>query len=159
MSETKKITITLERKQDRINFVLKVPSEIEEYYKSISGGETQQSTMWLKDVVDSNSVVVSEGVSFYKLTEKTERIAQSLSTFYPCFDDFGAELLNGDRINLAPLRTVGASEGVVMYSNRFDNVNMIDFEMYIKKLGSLTKMLWLDYIGDKQVKAVISFEL
>lgn len=155
--QKKQITLTLERSQDKVKLVLRVPKEVEDYYKAISDGETQRSNVWFLESESDNPI----GAQFYKLTDKTAKIADSLSRYYPCFDNFGAELLDGERINLAPLRTVGASseKGVVIYSNRFDSVNMIDFEAYIKRLGALTKMLWLDYIGSKQVKAVISFEL
>lgn len=67
-TETKKITLTLERSQDRIQLMLKVPKEIEDYYKLISEGKTVQSNVWF--VSQENKEDEPVGAEFYKLTER-----------------------------------------------------------------------------------------
>ncbi len=145
----KKIYITLEKDAMGISISLKIPEEIEEYYKSLSKGELQLSKGWF--------LKKGSGAPFYKLNEDALRNEKRIDS--DTFSDFGNGLLRNDDINTAILRTVGASEGIKITSEHFSSVNNIDLEYYVKRLGSFTKRLWETSISKKVIKSVITFEI
>lgn len=144
-----KISIRLLRNENMV--AVKVPAEIENFYKSISNGEITQSTSWFKE--DGTPV------SFYKLSDEMRVSEKRISD--RTFSDFGSQLVNGDAINTALLRIVGVSKGrgIKVKSKSFAYVSTMDFDFFLKKFGVFVKLLWENYISTKEIKAVISYEL
>ena len=144
-----KILLNIERKKGKLTLYVKIPKRLEDYFSGASANETQQSTTWQ----DKEGV----GCVFYILSDAHRELETSLS--YATFNDFGDGLIRQNRINLAPLRTVGASKGVYLFASNFQAIDNVNFEHYIKQLGLCTKMIWETMIRDKKVKAIISFEV
>ena len=153
MSQTqkkKKIYLTLERNKGQIKLRVKVPAEMEEFFSELSENKSQASTRWLD--------AIGEGVKFYTLTEEYQALEQKL-TLSSIFNDFGESLLRDrDRINLAPLRVVGASKGITITCKKFTAITNLDFEYYIKELGRAAKQLWENCIAKQRINAVLTFE-
>lgn len=153
----KKIRISVKREGARVCLAIKVPTEIEEFYKNLApSGGVQTSSVWLKSE--------NEGADFYLDSPKHKKLVDNLGYIgdITAYSNFGGGLISDTgKINIAPLRAVGASsdEGVILYSDRFDTTNMVDFELYIKNLAQIAKKLWVDYISNNEVKANITFEV
>ena len=151
--KTKKISITLERKNEDVIISLKIPFELEKFFKKISNNESQKSSKWL--------IVGDTGAKFYKLNDEYLRIERKISsTNYSSFNDYGDGLIrDGNRINLALLRTVGASKGVKLRCHNSWDIDNLDMENYVRNLGLFTKKFWEQVIMRQKLKAIISFEL
>ncbi len=153
-AKQKRINITLERDAENVGLYIKVPKDFEDYFAKLSKGEVETSGTWYhKD---------DTGAKFHKLTDQYQKISDSLNRDYPCFNSYGnglVESTRSDSINIAPLRTVGASKGIRIHSSRFDEMNAVDFELYIRRLAGIAKKLWDGFIGTKKVKATIAFEV
>lgn len=145
----KKIFISLERKKNNIKVYIKIPKEFEDYFKKMSNEDVRTSVNW--------KYQNGEGAKFYALTDEYQRIEEGFN--YDIFNDYGNGLLVGEKVNLAMLRTVGASEGVVITSDKFLAIDNMDFEYYIRKLGEVSKKIWEKCVSDKKLKAVITFEI
>ena len=153
----KKITITLERKNDNVFLHLKIPIELERFFRKISNNETQKSIKWFSDI-NSN---INTAAKFYKLTQEYQRIERKVNnnTNLNFFNDYGDGLIRDGSINLALLRTVGASKGVKLYCDRSWGIDNMDLENYVRHLGLFTKKLWEQVITRQKLKAIISFEI
>lgn len=141
--------ITLEKTKQGIAINLKVPQEVEDYYSNISKNEKEKSESWFS--------LKKEGAEFYLLTDKLKQMERDIDN--DTFTNFGDGLLEGERINTAILRTVGASKGVKITSENFSKVNNIELEFYSKRLGEFVKKLWEAYIAETTIKAHITFEI
>ncbi len=141
--------ITLERENGNLFIFIKVPEEIESFFKELSKGKTKQSEVWLTPD--------NKGAEFYLLTPQYEEMEKKINSMF--FNDYGSGLINGDRINLAPLRTVGASMGVKLKSDRFSQMPNLDLEFYIRELGRGVKNLWESSISKEKIKGVLTFEI
>lgn len=146
--EKRKIFITLEKTRTGIAISLKIPEEIEKYYKEVTKGELQQSKSWIN--------AKGEGAQFYMLNDLLKESERKIDN--EIFTDYGDGLIDGERINTAILRTVGASKGIKITSENFNRLNNIDLEFYIKRLGEFVKKLWETSISEKTIKSVITFE-
>jgi len=145
----KKLYITLERDNKGINIYLKIPQEFEDYFSELSKGEIKISNCWKY----SNG----EGAKFYTLTDEYQEMERKFT--YNSFNSYGDGLIKDEKINLAMLRSVGASQGISIYSNKFLPIDNMDFERYIRELGSYAKKIWESFISKKKLKAIITFEL
>jgi hypothetical protein len=154
MKRNKKIIIKLSGRQDKISLYLKIPKEMEDYFKNLSASKTEKSNYWFI----RKKELISDQAEFYCISDQYSGVEK---TFYQsAFNSYGCGLIdNSGRINLAPLRTCGASKGVYLTSERFGNISNIDFEYYIRKLGENAKEIWKNFITPKEIKAVISFEI
>lgn len=146
---TKKLEIKLNRIKEKIVVYIKVPAEVEDFFRNLSENKTQTSQYWKNKE--------GNGQEFYLLTSS---YADVILDKYLYFSDYGDGLLKDNtKANIAILRTVKASEGVWLTSDRFQAISNLDFEFYIRRLGELTKELWEKYISKKQLKAIITFEI
>lgn len=147
----KKITITLERKNDNVIIHLKIPFELERFFQRISNSEIKKSSKWF--------LAKNTHAQFYGLTEEYQRIERKVNPSMS-FNDYGDGLIrDGNRINLALLRTVGASKGVKLHCAGSWGVDNMDLENYVRNLGMFTKKFWEQVIERQKLKAIISFEI
>ena len=144
-----KILLNIERKKGKLALYVKIPKRLEDYFQKASNQATKQSGMWKN----------KEGAwcMFYELSNEYVDLEAKLA--YAVFNDYGDGLMRHDKINLAPLRTVGASKGVYLFAESFQAIDNVNFEFYIRQLGMCTKAIWEQMIRDKSVKAIISFEV
>ena len=145
----KKIKISLERDKDKIMVFVKTPKEFEDFFKDLSKGEIKTSNCWLDRE--------GNGAKFYALTSDYEKLEKDAN--YDTFNDFGDGLIKNNKVNLAMLRTIGASEGVYLASEKFISITNMDFERYIRELGSSAKNIWNSFISKKKLRAIITFEI
>lgn len=143
----RKMEITLKKEKDKLSVFIKVPAEIEKFYKD-QCPEIEQSDKWKS--------ANGEGVKFQKLTMPLKELERDINL--DTFSNFGAGLFDGGRINTAMLRTVGASQGVEVFSTSFKSISNADQDFYIRKLVQFTKKLWEENISERILKSVITFE-
>lgn len=149
----KQVIIELDRQADRVSIKLKIPKEIEDYFKSISEADTAKSTKWFYDSELQN------GAEFYKNADVYKEITDKLSNLgLYVYNDFGDGLVRNKQINIATLRVKGVSEGITLYSDNFTDTG-IDFEFYIRELAVAIKAIWREYISKKTIKAVITYDI
>lgn len=109
------MTVEIVRTQDSLRVKLQVPEEIETFFMRQGDREKQQSGKWK---VDGN------GAQFWKIGSG-RALAEFLNA-NKCFNDYGDGLFNADdKINIAPLRTVGATDGVTLTADTFNNVTCL----------------------------------
>lgn len=144
------MALGLRRNGGKLELSIKIPSELETFFKTLSENNTETSRTWLSG---------TSGQKFYKLADSWAKIQTALQNHgYNIYNDYGDGIVqNGRAFNIAPLRTVGASEGVVITADKFADMPMIDFELYVKKLGEVTKILFTEFVAQREVKAVITF--
>ena len=145
----RKIKIELKRKGNITTICLKCPKEIEEFFKNLSNGDTQESEVWTTD---------NKKTEFYTLNDEYKALERNLNL--DIFNNYGTGLMSATgEINIAPLRTKGVSKGkgIVLSSHHFSGLNNLDLEHYVRKLGLATKKLWANVIGEKKVSAEITF--
>jgi len=153
-TKDKIIRMEIQRRNNEIIFFLKIPKEIESFFEKSSSPNAEASQCW-KDK-DGN------GLRFYRISPEIKARLDNLglnSSGY--LNDYGnglMDVLNDNRINIAPLRTIGVSKGIWMHCENLD-VRNIDFEYYIRELGSFTKELYENLIANKKIKAEIVFEI
>ncbi len=150
-AKKRKEKLVIELKKEKSSFVIdfKIPKEVEEYYKLLSQGELAVSSSWfLGD---------GKGAEFYKLSGELEQAEEKIDS--RTFSNFGSKLLNGNQINTAILRVKGASEGIVIRSENFNNVKNIEMEFYIQRLGEFLKKMYETVLTEKTIKAIITFEI
>ncbi len=141
--------IVINKNKEKISVFIKLPSEIEEWYKTINNGEKEISQTW----TDKNGV----GVEFYKITSAIREKEKTI--YYDSFSDFGKGLINEDsRINLAVLRTVGLTDGVEIFSKNFKNIANAQQEYFVKKLTEFIKKFWEQEISENTLKVRMTFE-
>lgn len=147
----RKMWIKLDRENGNVVLNLRVPQEIEDYYKTISGGEMQTSSKW---VFADNTPV-----KFYKLSEEALKLEKR--TDNQTFSDYGNGLVDSDYINTAMLRTVGVSskKGVEIMSKHFNNTSNIDLKYFLDRFGLFVKLLWEGSISRKKIQALITYEI
>lgn len=150
--EIKKINIRLKRDNDAFGLHIKIPKEMEKFFSGLSKGKTQKSGSWkYKD---------GKGAEFYQITKDYEKLEKEINHTRQTTNEYGHGLLkNGHIVNLAPLRSVGASKGIHIFCDRFANISNMDFKFYIEELGKCAKDLWAGVIANKEVKAEITFEI
>lgn len=146
---TKKIAIEVKKENGDIKLTIKIPTELETFFKKISNGKTAVSETWKDEE--------GNGKKFYVLTKEYEEIEKKIGGYV--FNDYGNGLIKNDMINLAPLRTEGAGNGITITSGKFVSLANIDFETYVRELGVVVKKLWESVIAENEIKAVISFEI
>ena len=149
----REVIIELDRQENRVSIKLRIPSELEDFFKVISEELTHTSERWFKNAELSDNAV------FYENTDKYHEITEKLNVMgLHTYNDFGDGLLKQRLINLAPLRCVGVSQGITLYSENFNETG-IDFEMYIRELAIAIKAIWREFISKKTIKAVITYDI
>lgn len=149
----REVIIELDRQDIRVSLKIKIPKELEDYFKSISEPDTATSERWFMDKE------LTEKAKFYKHTSRFNELAEKLNTMgLYTYNDFGDGLLRNRQINLAPLRCVGVSDGINLFSENFAETG-IDFEMYIRELAVAIKTIWREFISKKTIKAVITYDI
>jgi len=156
----KKIHITLERDNGNVAIKIKLPKELEEFFKTMSGNKTATSTYWKNDDGVGQSFYVIKP-QYQETINKTLNGTSSRSQY---FDNYGNGLVQSGnysaQYNIAPLRTVGASSGyITLKSDRFENVSNLELEQYIQELGRAVKKIWETLINKTKIKSVITFEI
>ena len=145
----KKMIFNLKKEGKDTFIYLKIPEELENFYKNLSKGETSKSGFWLLEN--------GEGAEFYNLNQEYEK--EEKKNIGYVFNNYGSGLFDGEKINLAFLRTLGASKGIKIKSEKFEAISGMELEFYIRELGNFTKRIWEHFINKKEVRAVISFEI
>lgn len=140
--------VEIKKEGGKMCISFKIPSEIEDFFKSISEGKTKKSGAWFKG---------DDGVEYYAQPEELERKLTSIDG--NVFSDFGSGLIRDGRINVAVLRCVGSSKGVKITSDGFSAVSNAELQDYIKKIGLYIKKLWESNISSTTIKSTITFEL
>ena len=145
-----KIKISIEKDASKVSIKIKIPKELEEFFKTLGNGATSISQKWLQG---------TKGAKFYALTTDYDKVKSILPT--NIINDFGNGLYFNGQINIAPLRCVGASseKGVELSSARNWDISGLDLEYYIRELGNTAKKIWSGFIAKTSIKALISFEL
>jgi hypothetical protein len=155
MAKTKNKTLRfeLQTRNEKTIFYVKIPKEIEDFFANASTG-TDTSSYWTDK--DNN------GQNFYRISDDMRAKLQNLNLNSNGFiNEYGNGLLasnNDNKINIAPLRTIGASKGVWLHCTNINDRN-IDFDYYLRELGLFSKELFENLIANRKVKAEIVFEL
>jgi len=151
----KKFEITVKKVDGKVNLSIKIPKELEKLFKELSNSAHVTSTNWL---LSNNG-----GAKFYKDTPEYSPVNTALSrsnySGNGYFNDFGASLYVNLKCNIAPLRTVGASDGITIISSKFESMTGVDIEYYVRQLAEAAKTIWEAFISNNEVKAIITFEL
>ncbi len=126
---------------------IKVADELETYFKTLAGNDTEQSSKWL----DKNN----RGLYFYK---KVEAMSQKVGSVQ-VMDNFGNGLFDDQtgRINVALIRTVGASKGISIKTQGL--MTYSEMETYIKELATWVKGFYEEQMRPAEIKAKISMEV
>ncbi len=147
-TKKRKAYIEITKETGNIFINLKIPLEIEEFFKSVSGGETQESNAWYSK---------GKGVIFYKQTKEIEKKLTDIEDYV--FSDYGSGLMRDNFINVSILRSVGASKGIKINSKAFSSFTNADLQEYVRRLGLYIKKLWESNISSTKIKSVITFEI
>ena len=145
----RKVFITIEKQVGKVIVSLKVPDEIEDFFRKASKGVNKTSTNW--------KTADDEDVKFYNQPSELERQLTALDDY--CFSDYGSGLINGSRINVAILRTVGASKKIDITCETFASISNAELENYVRRLGLYIKKLWETAIATTKIKSVITYEI
>jgi len=152
----KRIVISLERDKGALKIKMKMPKELEAFFKKISNGEVQQSTYWRNEN--------GEGQTFYNLSDEYNTMIKNIldNKNIHFVDNYGSGLVSGGgyptKYNIAPLRTKGISEGISLVSEKFESVSNLEIEEYICNIGQITKYIWEGLINKTKIKAIITLE-
>jgi hypothetical protein len=147
-TKKRKAYVEITKEVGKIYISLKIPSEIEEFFKGNAGGETQVSEAWFSK---------GGGVPFYKQPKELDKKLVELDSYI--FSDYGSGLIKGDKINVAVLRSVGVSKGIKIHSEGFSGFTNAELQDYVKRLGMYIKTLWESNVSTTKIKSVITFEL
>lgn len=147
----KKLHLQVEKANGFYKLKIRIPSELEDVFKKMGEGiEPKISSVWLNEQ--------GQGVQFYSVSEEHRVADSNLSNCV--FNNFGAGLLDGELINIAPLRTIGASKGVTITCNRWDTGSSnLDLDYYVRELALYCKTAWSKYVQKKKIKALITFDV
>lgn len=145
--EAGKVILEIKRVKDgTMSLSIKVPEELEKFFKDRAEGQTERSNLWF---VDKEKTA---GAEYYKLGDWSD-VQNALGEMY--INTAGGRLVDSNqRYNIAPLRLVGATGSVVVFSDRF-NVPNLEIETYLTRLADALKVIWLEFISEVNVKATI----
>jgi hypothetical protein len=147
-TKKRKAYIEITRETGEIFISLKIPSEIEEFFKTTSNGDVQQSEAWFQK---------DKGVMFYKQPAELEKKLLEIDDYV--FSSYGFGLMKNGKINVAILRSVGVSKGIKIHSKGFESFSNADLQDYVRKLGLYIKILWESNVSTTRIKSVITFEI
>ena len=141
------IEVGLEKDGLNLTIRLKVAEEIENYFRDVAHGQTETSDKWL----DTNG----SGLRFYAKNETMSRKVGSQQVM----DNFGNGLFDyeTDRINVALIRTVGASKGIVIKANGL--LSYAEMEQYVRELAIWVKGFYENQLRPSQISAKISLDV
>lgn len=139
------INITLEKNGLDVLMRLKIDPEIEQFFKHASQGQTETSQVWLSEN--------GSGLKFYK---KSEAVGNKVTGF-EVIDNFGSMLNDDNRINVALLRTVGASNGITIKTE--DLLSYEEMKSYIEDLAVWTRGFYEAVLRPASISATIGFEV
>ena len=148
----KKLHLQVERVQVEYLLKVRIPVALEELFKKMSeGAEPHKSTVWV--------LPNGEGAKFYNRSMQYQRMEERLAG--NTLNDYGASLIEGSRVNIAPLRTIGASKGVTLTCKKWNtnNPNNLDLDYYVKELAQYAQAIWKEYIQKAKIKATITFDV
>lgn len=115
---------------------IKVAPAIEQFFKNASNGVFETSSKWLDNT--------GEGLDFYEKSETMSKLADRRQVI----DNFGNGLISRDgsfgalKINVAPLRLVGASVGDGVVLKTSDLLSFEEMKQYINELKDWTKAFY-----------------
>lgn len=147
-TKKRKAYVEITKEVGKVYISLKIPQEIEDFFKDTSEGKTQTSEAWFKKGV---------GIEFYKQPKELEQKLTEIDSYV--YSDFGSGLMKNGKINVSILRSVGISKGIKIHSNGFSGLTNADLQSYVKRLGLYIKALWESNISTTKIKSVITFEL
>jgi hypothetical protein len=139
------INITLEKNGLDVIMRLKIDPEIENFFKQAGNSQFETSAVWLDEA--------GTGLKFYK---KSEAVAGKVQGF-DAIDNFGSMLSDDGRINVALLRTVGASEGITIKTE--DLLSYEEMKSYIEDLAVWTRGFYESVLRPAGINATIGFEV
>ena len=100
MNQSKALEIKISRKKGKTTFSYEVAPDVEEIYREASKGEIATSKNWL-------------GLEFYVIKSlKSNEFYKEKLNQYDLFDEYGSPLIDGNRLNIAWLRTVGGKGSI-----------------------------------------------
>jgi len=143
-----KLKLTIEKDRNKLLLFVKIPAEMEGFFKELSGGKTQISEVWLSG---------KKPAEFYKLTTEYENIEKKFSNYV--FNSYGDGLFRDNKVNLAPLRTLNASEGVLIWSKKFVGLANMDFEYYVRELALCVKKIYENVITSQKIECEIIIKI
>lgn len=154
----KKKILDIDLSKDGLNIFLKIKAspEIEKFFKSVAvddiagviGGVYQEkSNKW----VDDRGVGLQFYIKAKKLNDKVAGV--------DVIDNFGNGLFNEnkEKINVALLRAVGITDGIVFRTT--DLLGYEEMKAYIEKLAVWTKGFYREHLKENTIKASLSFEV
>mgnify|MGYP003471788559 FL=1 len=152
MSKINAIELDLSRNGLNTILKIKVAPAIEEFFKQAVDGRMETSSKWL----DENG----DGLRFYKKSETMSRLGDQRQVI----DNFGNGLLenNGSntlKINVAPLRIVGASSENGVSITTDDLLSYEEQKQYIKALAEWAKIFYENDLQPAVIAGKISFEV
>lgn len=154
--ECKNIEVAISKTSSGVGLRLKVPPELEALCKGIARGQKSESARWRNFEAQA---------SFYRVNGEWEAIMLegSRACGVRFYSDYGSEVLLGNdgEVNVAPLRTVGASgeDGVKLTSDGFSTITLAKMEEYVRRLGIFLKWLYKEHISEREVRATITLEV
>ena len=147
-TKKRKAYIEITKETGKIYISLKIPTEIEDFFKNISEVKSRTSETWFQK---------DKGVEYYSQPKELEKKLTEIDEYV--FSDFGSGLMRDNLINVAILRTIGCSKGVKIHSDGFSSLTNADLQDYVRRLGLYIKRLWESNISSTKIKSVITFEI
>jgi hypothetical protein len=152
MTTKNAVVIGVQKEGSDVIINIKVAKEIEEFFEKLSKAENgdnyiQQSNRWFdKD---------GAGLKFYKSSSAMD---EKLRSYYGVTNNYGDGLMDsvGTRINIALIRSVGASAGITVKTN--DLIGYEEVRVYMERLADFTKVFYRNYLKKLNIKAKVSFE-
>lgn len=148
------INIVLQKNGMDVVLKLKVAPEIEDYFKRVASGEssrfedvthTEQSSKWLDES--------GTGLKFYIKSEKMGNKVPGIDVI----DNFGNGLIDSGRINVALLRTVGASNEITIQTN--DLLSYEEMKSYIEDLANWTRAFYENVLRPAEIRVSVGFDV
>ncbi|MHA1880431.1 MAG: hypothetical protein ACTSYG_08540 [Candidatus Heimdallarchaeota archaeon] len=137
----------LKRKDGSLLIYVKVAREIEELFKRIASGQSKKSKIW--------GVNISDTHEFYLLPEKNDKQTNEIfKLLEPYANNYGADYIVNERINVALLRTKGLSEGKWFKMDDYYSADTIIEGL--KDLKKVVAILYKNFISEIQVEASLT---
>ena len=136
------IDVKIEKKPNAFHFSFKISALLEKIYKS-----------------RSESIIVSEkwqGLQFYSMPKiLTNDRYRSLLSQYNLFDDYGSELYNNQKFNIAFLRTVGGN-GTIIFPTE---IPYFEVSELMRNLKTVLSKMYEEFFQAYKIKTRFTIEV
>jgi hypothetical protein len=138
----KKVEIEIERRNGKTIFKFRVDPALTTYYSEIAK-EVRESARW-------------EGLSFFYLPQIIESPDyQNKLESRGLIDDFGSELIQNNKFNIAWVRTVNSCGEIKIN----DGISFADLSVMVRNATAFLKEHFEDHFRPFKIKGVVSLEV